>query len=191
MSGRKRRRIALKRTIFIIGEGLTEQYYFSHLKQIKNYSCTIKPRFFGKTDISQIEKVVKKLLMGDIMVVCVFDADVSQRNRAENERLAKFKKTYKSNNCVFICDSLPSIEFWFLIHFIETNKTFPTSKSVEKELKKHIKEYEKSKKYLENSRWVELLVARQDTAMTNIKLINVQEGGSYSNIDKAINKLEE
>lgn len=190
MRFRGRRKIAQKKTIFIIGEGLTEQYYFLHLKRIKNYQCTVRPRFFGKTDITQIEKVVQKLLMGGVTVICVFDADVSTRNEVENKKLSKFKNAYKKDDCVIICDSLPCIEFWFLIHFVQTNKSFNNSKSLEKDLKKYISDYEKTKKYLENPKWVELLVANQQNAMVNVKLINVQEGGSYSNIDKAIEILE-
>ncbi|UOY06574.1 RloB family protein [Muricauda sp. SCSIO 64092] len=191
MSGRKKRKINLKRRIFVVGEGITEQYYFSHLKAIRNYSCAIKPRFFCKTSITQIEKVVEKLLMGDILVICVFDADVSSRNPTENERLKSFKQRYKRNKCVIICDSLPSIELWFLLHFVQTSRHFQSSKSVERELRKHIKNYAKTKRYLENPDWVRALSVNQDKAITNAKLLENLEGESYSNLYKAIDMLED
>ena len=40
-----------ERTI-IIGAGLTEQYYFSHLKKLFNVNIIVRPRFFGKENIS-------------------------------------------------------------------------------------------------------------------------------------------
>lgn len=34
-----------KSGIYIVGEGITEQYYFSHIKILLGIHCTIKPRF--------------------------------------------------------------------------------------------------------------------------------------------------
>jgi len=92
MGGRRSNNLELKKGLYIIGEGITEQYYFTHLKRLKNYKCVIKPRFFGKTDIAQINKQVEKLLLGDISVICVFDADVSQRNQIENNKFSAISK---------------------------------------------------------------------------------------------------
>jgi len=191
MGGRRSKKIELKKGLYIIGEGITEQYYFTHLKQIKSYRCFVKPRFFGKTNIVQIAKQVQKLLMGDIAVICIFDADVSQRNKVEELKFQQFKKKYAKNKNVIICDSLPSIEFWFLLHFVQTNKSFTNSRSVEIELLKHINHYDKSKTFLENGKWVEKLVNNLDDAVSYAQNMDVVEGGSYSNIYKAILKLEE
>lgn len=191
MGGRRSKSIALKKGLYVIGEGITEQYYFTHLKSIKNYRCVVKPRFFGKTDIARISKQVQKLLMGDITVICIFDADVSQRNKVEEIKFQQFKKKYAKNKNVIICDSLPSIEFWFLLHFVQTNKSYNNSKSVEKELLKFISSYDKTKGFLENSKWVEKLVENLDDALTYAQNMDIVEGVSYSNIYKAILKLEE
>jgi len=190
MGRRIQRNIQLKSGVFVVGEGITEQYYFTHLKQINKYKCIVKPRFFGKTDISQIEKTVKKLLMGDVTVICVFDADISKRNKEENRKLVLFKKCYKNEECVIICDSLPSIEFWFLLHYVKTNKHFINSKSVEQELQKHLKNYNKTQKFLEDSKWVEELSKNIVTAQNNAKSLEIHDGYSYSNVYKAIDKLE-
>jgi len=191
MGGRRSKSIELKKGLYVIGEGITEQYYFTHLKAIKNYRCVVKPRFFGKTDIARISKQVQKLLMGDITVICIFDADVSQRNKVEEIKFKQFKKKYTKNKNVIICDSLPSIEFWFLLHFVQTNKSYNNSKSVEKELLKFISSYDKTKGFLENSKWVEKLIENLDDAVTYAQNMDIVEGVSYSNIYKAILKLEE
>ncbi len=191
MGGRRSKNIELKKGLYIIGEGITEQYYFTHLKHLKNYKCVVKPRFFGKTDIAKIAKQVQNLLLGDITVICVFDADVSQRNKVENIKFQQFKKKYAKNKNVIICDSLPSIEFWFLLHFNQTNKSFSNSKAVESELKKHINKYSKNKTFLAKSGWVNHLINQLDNAVSNAQRLDIEEGASYSNIYKAILKLEE
>ena len=186
MGGRKQSNLELKKGTFIVGEGLTEQYYFSHIKQINNCNWKVESRFFGKTDITQIEKTVKKLILGEVTVVCIFDADVSKRNQAEKKKLTAFKNKYKNSSRVIICDSFPSIEFWFLLHFVKTNKYFANSSLVEKELKNYLKGYSKTHKFLQNPEWVDELTKHTQTAIANAKSIDIDEGSvSYSNIYKA------
>ena len=190
MGGRKNKKLELRNGIFIVGEGITEQYYFAHLKQLKKYNCFVKPRFFGKTSIDEISRTVSKLLMGGVSVICIFDADVSARDRVENEKLNKFKKKYLKNDLVTICDTLPSIEFWFLLHFVKTNKLVVNSKSLEKELKKHLSNYNKTESYLKNKIWVEQFIDQLDFARINAKAIDQTQGCSYSNMFRAIDLLE-
>jgi hypothetical protein len=190
MDGRKKKGLGLKRGFFIVGEGITEQYYFAHLKQLKHYNCVVKPRFFGKTNIGQIQNQVEKLLSGDIQVICVFDADVSERNAAEKKKLNQFIQKYGKNKNVLICDSLPCIEFWFLLHFMHTNRPFQHSKEVERELKKHLKDYRKTREYLENGKWVGQIFPKLEYACKNAKASAKSNGGSYSNIFLAIEALE-
>lgn len=54
---------------------------------------------------------------------------------------------------------MPSIEFWFLIHFINTNKFFGTSRAVIAELVKHIPRFDKSEAFLSNKKWVEDMIS--------------------------------
>lgn len=181
----------LRESVYIIGEGITEKYYFQHLKKLKNYSCIVRPRFFSsKNSIYYLEKRTSDLLQADVKVICVFDSDVSQRNKEEKLRLNNFIKSYKNNKNVIICDSLPSIEFWFLLHFKMTNKYFANYGEVRDELRKYIPNYDKTEKFLTQDKWIKILVANQDKAVINsIKLDPTQ--GSYSNIFKAIELLEE
>jgi len=179
-----------RESIFIIGEGLTEKRYFQHLKKLKGYPCIVRPRFFSsKNSIYYLEKRTKELLMADVTVICAFDADVAQRNGAERERLQNFIEEYKENDKVIICDSLPSIEFWFLLHFKNTNKHFANYTTIRNELRKYIPRYDKTEKYLIQNKWVKTLIERQKSAINNGR--NLKPGkGSYSNIYKAIEILE-
>lgn len=179
----------LRESIYVIGEGLTEKYYFQHLKKIKGYSCVVRPRFFSsKNSIYYIEKRTNELLLADVTVICAFDSDVVQRNKEEKERLKNFVAKHQDNEKVIICDSLPSIEFWFLLHFKRTNKHFPNYNSIRDELRKFIAGYDKTEKFLLQDKWVKILIDKQDIAIKNGKSLNPDEG-SYSNIYKAIELL--
>jgi hypothetical protein len=179
-----------KLDVYVVGEGITEQYYFTHLKKLYNLKYKIQPRFFGNTSIREIDELVRQLVSADMFVICVFDLDTSEREKSEKERLYKFISCYKDNDNVIICTSLPSIEYWFLIHYKDTNKYFNTSKEVERELIKHIKNYEKTKKFLEKEKWVKDLCSNNklQIAIARAKK-NTYKTGFYTNIYEAIEKV--
>ncbi|MBE9467166.1 MAG: RloB domain-containing protein [Bacteroidetes bacterium] len=120
--------------------------------------------------------------------MCAFDADVAQRNLNKANLLKGFIKKYKNNKNVIICDSLPSIEFWFLLHFKKTNKTFSDYKAIRNELGKYISNYDKTDVFLETDEWVKFLILNQDTAAIHAKQLPSE--GSYSNIYRAIELLD-
>ncbi len=192
MGGRKQKVRDTKPGVYIIGEGITEQHYFSHIKRIFGFHCTIKPRFFGNTSISEMKKKIEELLRDDVFVICIFDADVSSYNEVEQKRLIKLQNKYKHQKNVLFCDSMPSIEFWFLLHYIETNRHFNNTKEVETILKRYIQEYEKTSTFLEKDKWVIDLCAdnKLEHAMQRAKK-GVEDNGSYSNIFKALELLFE
>jgi hypothetical protein len=107
--------------IVIIGEGLTEQYYFKHLRSLYNYHYTIKPYFFGTTSLKDMDLKICKVIESCGIAVCVFDADVSERDEVEKKKLEQLRKKYGKKKNVILCDSLPSIEYWFLLHYCNTN----------------------------------------------------------------------
>ena len=84
-----RKNTATRQVIHIVGEGLTELFYFSHLKKILGYRYSISPRLFENNSIEKIDKKIKELLDEDVFVICVFDADVSRRSDAENKKMGQ------------------------------------------------------------------------------------------------------
>ncbi len=42
---------------------------------------------------------------------------------------------YAKSKRVLLCDSLPSVEYWFLLHYENTNRHFGTSHAVIQELR--------------------------------------------------------
>ena len=56
----------------IIGAGITEQWYFTHLQRILGYRVKVRPRFFGQEDIFQLTKKVETLIQDGVVAIVVF-----------------------------------------------------------------------------------------------------------------------
>ena len=52
---KSRKNTATRQVIHIVGEGLTELFYFSHLKKILGYRYSISPRLFENNGVDRIE----------------------------------------------------------------------------------------------------------------------------------------
>ena len=173
----------------IVGAGITEQHYFTHLKSILGCRVKVKPRYFGQEDIYQLTKKIEDVLKEGGKVIAVFDADVALWREDEKAKLDDLKKKYEKNTNVILCDSLPSIEYWFLLHFVDVHRLFPNSESVTKELRKYIPNYDKTDKFLSNVRWVKAMCADNKLKVALQNADKSTEGQSYSNIPKAINSI--
>ncbi|HOS15560.1 MAG TPA: RloB family protein [Bacteroidales bacterium] len=188
--GTKKSRSFKSSAIVIIGEGLTEQYYFVHLKSLYKFHYSLKPHFFGTTSLKEMDSKIYEVIESCGIAVCVFDADVSERNEVEKKKLEQLRKKYGKKKNVILCDSLPSIEYWFLLHYCNTNKYFKDSKSVERVLRKFITQYEKKKDFLEKENWVTNLCAegKMEIAQQRAEFFS-NKTGSYSNIYKIFERL--
>ena len=177
-------------SITIIGEGLTERMYFTHLKRLRGYRYTCKPRNFAEQTLEEIQKQVERVLADNGIAVCVFDADVARDKPAEKAKLDAMRRKYANQDSVIICDSMPSIEFWFLIHFLNTNKYYASSHDVIKVLRKYIKDFDKHESFLSKDKWVQELLANEglETAIKRAKDFGTT-GESYSNLYKAFEKF--
>ena len=171
----------------IIGAGLTERWYFSHLQFHFNLKIKIRPRFFGNENITTLEKRIIQVLSNEGIAVVIFDADVSTWNDAEKARLIALKKKYEKSKRVILCDSQPSIEYWFLLNYLKTNRFFGTSKAVVDELVKYVERFEKTNDFLRNPKWVEDLCNNGKLKDALERAISYgEQGPSYSNVWKAI-----
>ncbi|MDE6028083.1 MAG: RloB family protein [Muribaculaceae bacterium] len=117
-------------TITIIGEGATERFYFTHLKRLCGYDYVCKPRNFTEQTLEEMQKQIERVIADDGIAVCVFDADVTRTRQAEKIKYERMKQKYADNPSVVLCDTMPSIEFWFLLHYLNTNRYFATSDEV-------------------------------------------------------------
>ncbi|MBO7068605.1 MAG: RloB domain-containing protein [Bacteroidaceae bacterium] len=176
--------------ITVIGEGLTERWYFNHLRTVMGYRYDCKPRFFTHQSYQEMRKLIDSVLQNDGIAVCVCDADITLSNPEEKKRLEEMKQAYATEEGkVFICDSMPSIEFWFLLHYLETSKQFRTSDEVAQVLRRYMPTFQKHSTFLEKIQWVKDLCAgdKLQQAYTRAEAFGKNpEATYYSNIYTAI-----
>ena len=179
----------------IIGAGLTERYYFAHLKHLIDLSVDIRPRLFGRENIAAIQKRIEEVTAEKQIAICVFDADVSTWNDVERQRLAMLKVKYRNSKYVHIFTSLPSVEYWFLLHFENTNRFLPTSHEAIVALHKYMPSFDKTIDFLEKDQWVRLLLADNRLAIACQRAeqfaqqTTTQDSVSYSELYKLFNIL--
>ena len=171
----------------IIGAGITEQWYFTHLQNLLNLRIRIRPRFFGTENIHELDKKIAQVISEGAIAVCVFDADTAEFSETEAKKVDALKRKYANKKDVVLCDSLPSIEYCFLIHYEDTNRHFANSHVAEVALRSYIYNYEKKEIFLKNSKWVADMISenKMDNAIVRAKAYE-NSGGSYSRIYKAI-----
>ena len=172
-------------TITIIGEGATERYDFTHLKRLRGYNYVCKPRNFTEQTFDEMQKQIDRVLADNGIAVCVFDADVTRTRPAEKIKYDDMRRKYAKNPSVILCDSMPSIEFWFLLHYLNTNRYFATSDDVITVLRRFIPDFSKHQSFLSKEAWVLELIAdnRIDKAIANANSIGL-DGESYSRLPK-------
>lgn len=183
MARRIRERKLKNPTITIIGEGATERYYFTHLKRLRGYNYVCKPRNFTEQTFDEMRKQIERVLADNGIAVCVFDADVTRTRPTEKTKYEDLKRKYADNPAVILCDSMPSIEFWFLLHYLNTNRYFATSDDVINALHRYMPNFSKHQSFLSKEAWVSELLAdnRIDTAIANANTIGTG-GESYSRL---------
>ena len=138
-----------------------------------------------------MDKKISEAILERGYAIAVFDADVSSRNEVEKKKLESIRKKYAKKKNVILCDSMTSIEYWFLLHFENTNRHFKDAAATEQELKKHIPDYEKKVKFLQNIKWVSDMCADEklETAINRAKAFD-HSGKSYSDVYKAFELLD-
>ena len=190
MARRRKERELRRSRITVIGEGLTERWYFDHLRTVMGYRYDCKPRFFTHQSYQEMRKLIDWVLQNDGIAVCVCDADITLTNPEEKKHLEEMKKAYAAEEGkVLICDSMPSIEFWFLLHYLETSKQFQTSDEVAQVLRRYMPTFQKHSTFLEKVQWVKDLCTddKRQLAYNRAEALNKNpEGTSYSNIYNAI-----
>jgi hypothetical protein len=156
--GRKSGNRKIRKTIAVLGDGQTEHFYLKHLKRIKGYGYKVSPSLFNRCTLEDAERFIDGALKGElynkIFYFTDYDTVVNQKTK---EKFKLLKRKYKNEPIVEIIETMPSLEFWFLLHFQYTTRPFRNAEEVEKVLKKHIPDYDKSRKFLEQENWVKEL----------------------------------
>lgn len=164
----------------VLGDGITEQYYLKHLKDINGYKYSIRPSLFTNITIESAEYIIDELLSGacdHIVYITDYDTIVNQNKKDKFDALVD---KYKGRENILICESMPSIEFWFLLHFVRTTREFCDASQATKELLKYIKGYSKNRGFLENAKWARELCknGRLEVALSNSNTILKQRNSN-------------
>ena len=202
----------------IIGGTNTERYYFTHINDKTNYKFNIRPRYFG--DESNYTEAFPKRIRdiietnNDVKIFCVFDWDTIYADKAKLKKHEAFEELFKeeiSNGTITLCPSMPSIEYWFLLHFVDYTKLMKSYGDVADVLAPYLKpcfpnpttplkKLLKKEKYLTDATWVENLCAEGkldkaiERAEKNIK-VALEDGKlkeqSYSYVYKVFHPAAE
>jgi hypothetical protein len=138
---------------FVISGGkVTERYYFQHLSNVTEYKFQVEPKYFGKESNYTIAfpKYIRKILKGnpDAKIFCVFDWDTVHGNNTNLKKHKDFKSHFKEamdNGRVVLCPSMPSIEYWLLLHFCNITRLIPTCQEAAKLLQPYMESFFKKK----------------------------------------------
>jgi len=171
---------------FLISGGTnTERYYFTHINDTTDYHFNIRPKYFGDESnyTEMFPKRIKEILdtNSEAKILCVFDWDTIYGNDEKIKEHNAFEKQFQteiSKGIVSICQSMPSIEYWFLLHFEDYTNLLKDYPAVSNRLASFIKscfsnpsiklkKLLKNRKYLEDPTWVKNLCAgrKLDTAI--------------------------
>lgn len=174
----------------VIGAGITEFWYLKQLKPLLKLNFELYPRLFGNESMGNIKKRIEEGLNEGTELICLFDEDVKQWNEKEKQRIKELHQKYDNDARVTLGCSMPSIEYWFLLHYENTNRHLKTSLDAIKALKKYIPQFEKKEDFLRYSDWVaELLKENRMGIATDRAQKFGKSGESYTDVWKAIEHL--
>lgn len=141
----------LRQTALILGEGLTEFFYFKSLCDVfKRF--TIKPDYPKHTSIKELElKIADGVAMGYSHIFCIIDMDTKNEEpeRSQYQKLkAKYAKPIDKPKKGIYCkveffETHRCTELFFLYYFRYTSRPYEEQESLLKDLNKCV-EYRKT-----------------------------------------------
>jgi len=145
-------------TFAFVVDGETEIWYLQMLKRNeRQLRLNIEPKIPQRKSIEEQFNLVVDLSEREYLkVFWLIDLDAIIKESRETPKGKKtplqvfmeFRKIIKRKykNVIFIINN-PCLEFWFILHFEKTSKLFDSCAKAETELKKHLKDYEKTQKF--------------------------------------------
>lgn len=142
----------------VVVDGETEVWYLQMLKRNeREIRVSIKPEIPNKKSVEEQYNLVcdlsgkeytKVFWVIDLDTVIKEDNEAPKGKKSPLKTFEEYRTTLITNypNVVVIVNN-PCLEFWFLLHFEKTSKYFNTCSGAETQLKKHLKNYEKTQKF--------------------------------------------
>ncbi|MFY4690256.1 RloB family protein [Campylobacter jejuni] len=187
--------------ILIVCEG--EKTEINYLKQLKNFfrlnNITIDIISSKDSNPLQVVKFAKEKndLFDYNEVYCVFDKDTHANFTKAQEECEKYTKKYIKKDKNFKFEAIisnPCFEFWILLHFTYTTKSFSTNSPCNELINACLKAYIKN--YTKNYNFTNTIQQNLDTAITNAQKANKEAEknnyvSSYTFMDKLAIKFKE
>ena len=154
----------VRKSIAIIGEGLTEYRYVDDLRTTERYRFSLVPGIPKHPDIDDIVNLAKERVSeGYDYVLCLIDMHVIEGNHV---MMAHYHSLKKDNPKIIFVESSPCTEYWFLMHFMPgpSSKEYADYNAVAQELKKHIPDYDKTEAFFNKTHIYRELKERGDLA---------------------------
>ena len=136
-----------RKSIAIIGEGLTEYRYVDDLRTTERYRFSLVPGIPKHSDIDDIVRLAReRVSAGYDYVLCLIDMDVIEGN---HDKMEHYRALKNDNPQIIFVESSPCTEYWFLMHFMPgpSSKEYANYDAVAQELKKHIPNYDKTEAF--------------------------------------------
>lgn len=157
---RKPRKISHKANpaFAVVVDGETEVWYLQMLKRNeRDIRVSIKPEIPNKKSVEEQYNLVCDLANKEFAkVFWIIDLDtiIKETQEAPKGKKSPLKtfEEYRLNlindfsNVVVVVNN-PCLEFWFLLHYEKTAKYFDTCSGAETQLKRYLKNYEKTQKF--------------------------------------------
>lgn len=137
----------VRKSIAIIGEGLTEYRYVDDMRTTERSRFSLVPGIPKHSDIDDIVRLAKERInAGYDYVLCLIDMDVIE---SDHDKFEHYRSLKKDNPNIIFVESNPCTEYWFLIHFMPgpSSKEYADYDAVARELKKHIPNYDKKEAF--------------------------------------------
>ena len=156
---RKGRKIQTKQAFAIVVDGETEKWYLEKLKyNERDVNFDITPKILQKKNIKQQYELVTELSEGEYdKVFWIVDLDVLlKQHRQKNSNLSSLQQflnywqQLSNQEKIVVIVNNPCLEYWFLLHY-ENGKVFTACAGAEKQLRRHLKDYEKTEKFFKKS----------------------------------------
>ncbi len=157
---RKIKQKSFHKRVAIIGEGLTEWFYFNSLRQTERFKFDLKPELPKRSEFRELIKLARqKKEEGYDLVYIVLDMDRMIQNASEKHAYFNEKSKTKKNSGIHFIESMPCIELWFLLHFLKaySSRTYQSFEEIKPRLEKYYPEYEKSLKFFRKTKLYDFL----------------------------------
>lgn len=145
-------------TFAVVVEGETESWYLQMLKRNENnIRVNIEPKIPQKKSISEQYRLVCSLADSEytkVFWIVDLDTIIKEENEAAREKQSPLSvfmsyraELYEAYPNVEVIVNNPCLEFWFLLHFERTSKSFNACSETVERLGRYIHGYEKTQKF--------------------------------------------